>query len=146
MLMASELLQRYSDLIAEPVKTATCISGECVSKLLETPWVKIMVIRYQLAPNICTIEIEVSLPLCIIEPTYPSEESTRLKAHNYIDSTIAHLNYLLKLQETGFAVGILSIEGIWSAVLKLKGNPDEKLFEILIPPKDSEYNLSLIHI
>ena len=136
MLLASELLQRYSDVISEPFESATCISGECVSKLLETPWVRIMVIRYQLAPEICTIEIEVSLPNCIIEPSFPPNPSNLKDARNYIDTTITHLNYLLSLHEAGFAIGVLSIEGIWSAVLKIKGNPDEKLFELLLPPTE----------
>ena len=135
MVMASELFQRYSDLISEPVESTTCISGECVSTLLESPWVRIMVVRYQLAPKICTIEIEVSSPYCIIEPTYPSEDSIQKKAHNYIDTTIAHLNYLLRLQEAGFAIGVLSVEGIWSAVLKIDGKPEQKIFEILLPPE-----------
>jgi len=132
---ASDLFQRYNDVISGPVVSDTCISGECVSKLLETPWVKIMVIRYQMAPKISTIEIEVSLPNCIIEPTCPSTSTEQEKARKFIDTNLDHLKYLLILQNAGFSLGILSTEGIWSAVLKIKENPDLELFKTLLPPK-----------
>ena len=132
---ASDLLQRYRDTISGPVVSDTCISGECVSKLLETPWVKIMVIRYQMAPKISTIEIEVSLPNCIIEPTCPSKSTEQENARKFIDTNRDHLKYLLTLQDAGFSLGILSTEGIWSAVLEIKGNPDLELFKTLLPPK-----------
>jgi len=132
--MASDLLQKYHDLVSGPVASDTCISGECVSMLLETPWVKIMVVRYQVAPKICTIEIEVSLPHCIIDPSCPSITVRQEEARNFIDSNLVHLKYLLTLQEAGFSLGILSTEGIWSAVLKIKGDPGLELFNTLLPP------------
>ena len=60
MVIATDLLQQYQSLVSSPVRSEGCVSGECVSTLHETSWVKIMVIRYQMAPDICTIEIEVS--------------------------------------------------------------------------------------
>ena len=132
---ASDLLQLYRDIISEPVVSSTCISGECVSKLLETAWVKIMVIRYQVAPQISTIEIEVSLPNCIIEPTSPSKNDEQEEARTFIDANVNHLKYLLRLQEAGFSLGILSAEGIWSAILKTEGDPSLELFKSLLPPK-----------
>ena len=131
---ASDLLQRYQNLVSDPISSDSCISGECVTKLLETPWVKIMVVRYQMAPKICMIEIEVSLPYCNIELTYPPSDSGQREARNFIDSNLAHLKYLLQLQEAGFSLGILSAEGIWSAILKIKGDPSLELFNSLLPP------------
>ena len=135
MLMASDLLQKYHSLISGPVASDTCISGECVSMLLETSWVKIMVIRYQVAPKICTIEIEVSLPHCDIEPSCPSTSAEQEEARKFINTNLDYLKYLLTLQDVGFSLGILSTEGIWSAVLKIKGDPSLDLFNTLQPPK-----------
>ena len=134
MYQASDLLQRYHSLVSDPIDSETCVSGECVSILLETPWVKILVVRYQMAPKIYMIEIEVSLPHCNIEPTYPATTADQDEARNFIDSNLAHLKYLLRLQEAGFSLGILSAEGIWSAVLKIKGDPSLELFNTLLPP------------
>ncbi|TFG98602.1 hypothetical protein E4H12_05645 [Candidatus Thorarchaeota archaeon] len=102
--------------------------------LVETAWVKVLVVRYQVAPKICTIEIEVSLPNCIIEPTFPSNATKKEEARKFINSNLDHLKYLLRLQEAGFALGILSTEGIWSAVLKIKRDPGLELFNTLLPP------------
>ena len=134
MYQASDLLERYQNLVSDPIASDTCVSGECVTKLLETPWVKIMVVRYQMAPKIGMIEIEVSLPHCTIEPTYPAVVAAQEEAHSFIDSNLAHLKYLLRLQEAGFALGILSAEGIWSAILKITGEPSLELFNSLLPP------------
>jgi hypothetical protein len=102
--------------------------------LYETLWIKVMVVRYQVAPDICSIEVEFSFPDCVIEVVFPSPSAAQEQAHEYIESTVDHLKYLLKLKEAGFSLGILSLEGIWSAVLQIKGNPDVKLFEDLLPP------------
>ena len=134
MFTATDLLQRYKDTLTEPVVSDSCISGECVSKLLETPWVKILVIRYQIAPKITTIEIEVSLPHCIIEPTCPSSTKEQETAREFIEANLAHLKYLITLQNIGFSLGILSTESIWSAVLKIKDEPSLELFNSLLPP------------
>lgn len=134
MYQASDLLQRYHNLVSIPIAPASCISGECVSKLLETPWVKIMVIRYQMAPQISMLEIEVSLPHCNIEPTSPAKAAEQEEARSFIDNNLAHLKYLLRLQEVGFSLGILSAEGIWSAILKIKDEPSLELFNSLLPP------------
>ncbi|MGY5880705.1 MAG: hypothetical protein RTV31_10665 [Candidatus Thorarchaeota archaeon] len=131
---ASDLLQRYHDIISGPVVSDACISGECVSSLLETSWVKILVIRYQVAPKICTIEIEVALPNCIIEPTFPSATAEQDEARKFINTNIEHLKYLLRLQKAGFSLGILSTEGIWSAVLRINADPSLELFNSLLPP------------
>ncbi len=82
----------------------------------------------------CFIEVEISFPDCVIEVVFPSPISAQEQAHEYIESTVDPLKYLLKLKEAGFSLGILSLEGIWSAVLQIKGNPDVKLFEDLLPP------------
>lgn len=135
MVLATDLLEQYQNLISNPVESNGCISGECVSTLHETSWVKIMVIRYQMAPDICTIEIEISLPPCIVDPAFPSIKTGQDEARLYIERHLSHLQYLLQLQEAGFSLGILSTEGIWSAVFRIDVTPNEDLFKILIPPE-----------
>jgi len=134
MVIASELLQWYNEIISGPVSSDTCISGECVSMLYETSWVKVMVVRYQIAPDICSIEVEFSFPDCVIEVVFPAPAPEQEQAQRYIESTVDYMKYLLKLKNAGFSLGILSLEGIWSAVLQIKGTPEVKLFESLLPP------------
>ncbi len=117
--------------MAEPVKNS---NDESVSVLYSTEWVKIMIVRDQQSPEICFIEVEISLPPCTIDPSTCTEALHNSTAREFIEDTISHLKYLLRLEEAGLLIGILSAEGIWSASLAVREHPDERLFEALIPP------------
>ena len=131
MLTPTRLLRLYRQAMAEPIKTGI---DESVSVLYSTDWVKIMVVRDPESPESCFIEVEISLPPCTIDPSTCTEALHNGTARKFIEDTISHLKYLLRLEEEGFVIGILSAEGIWSALLTAQENPDERLFEVLIPP------------
>ena len=131
MLTPTKLLQLYRRAIAEPIKSGI---DESVSVLYSTDWVKIMVVRDQESPEICFIEVEISLPPCTIDPSTNTAAHQNGTAREFIEDTISHLKYLLRLESAGLVIGILSAEGIWSASLRAQENPDERLFEALIPP------------
>jgi hypothetical protein len=117
--------------MAELIKNG---NDESVSILYGTDWVKIMVVRDPESPEICFIEVEISLPPCTIDPSTCTEALHDGTARKFIEDTISHLEYLLRLEEAGLVIGILSAEGIWSASLTAQENPDVKMFEVLIPP------------
>lgn len=131
MMTATKLLQQFQRMIAAPIRDDF---GESVSLLHTTDWVKIMVVRDPQSPEVCFIEVEISLPPCIIDPSTNRSDFHNGAAREYIQDTISHLEYLLRLDEAGLLIGILSAEGIWSASLAVREHPDERLFETLIPP------------
>jgi len=131
MLTPTKLLQQYRRAMKKPIKSD---ADESVSILYSTDWVKIMVVRDQQSPEICFIEVEISLPPCTIDPSVDTESLHNGTARRFIEGTISHLGYLLRLEEAGFVIGIVSAEGIWSASLAVQEHPDERLFEALIPP------------
>ncbi len=131
MLTPTKLLHQYQRAMAEPVKNG---NDESVSILYSTDWVKIMVVRDRESPETCFIEVEISLPPCTIDPSTDVESLHNGTARKFIEDTISHLRYLLRLEEAGLLIGILSAEGIWSASLAVREHPDERLFEALIPP------------
>jgi len=134
LLTSKELLQKYHETLSSPIDASDCSSGECVSMIFCSDWVKMMIIRSQEQSTDCSIEIEVSLPTCIIEPYLLSSNVNQSEARIFIDTTITHLEYLLRLQKIGFKLGIISTEGIWTAVLGMNKSVDEELFEALLPP------------
>jgi hypothetical protein len=115
----------------EPIENE---SEESVSLLCRTDWVKIMIIRDPEMPEVSSVEIEISLPPCIIEPVRKDVDVGDQTARKFIGDTIAHFEYLLRLEDAGLVLGILSAEGIWSAVVEVRNCPDESFFEILLPP------------
>lgn len=131
---STDLARKYREILSSPVDTRSCESGECVSLLFDAEWVKIMIVRSPESTELCSIEIEISLPACIIEPTLLSPTDTQNEARAFVKSTISHLDYFLRLQDLGFKLGIISDEGIWSAVLDAKDANIAALFDTLIPP------------
>jgi hypothetical protein len=131
MITSTELLQQYQRVVAEPIKDD---SEEHFALLHRTDWVKIMIVRNAQSLERCFIEVEISLPPCIIEPFRNDPDSHQDAAREFIENIISHLEYLLRLEEAGLALGILSAEGIWSASLEVMDCPDEKFFQALMPP------------
>ncbi|MFW9958326.1 MAG: hypothetical protein ACFFCT_09645 [Candidatus Odinarchaeota archaeon] len=131
MITSTELLQRYRGIISEPIKGDL---DESITLLYKTDWVKIMIVRDAQSSEPCSIEIEITLPPCIIEPSTDDADSQKGVARKFIEDTISHLEYLLRLEEAGLILGIISVEGIWSASLLVCNSPDETFFEVLIPP------------
>ncbi|MDH4212978.1 MAG: hypothetical protein OEV85_03575 [Candidatus Thorarchaeota archaeon] len=131
MITSTELLQRYRRIVSEPIKGDL---DESIALLYKTDWVKIMIVRDAQSSEPCSIEIEITLPPCIIEPSTDDADSQKEIARKFIEDTISHLEYLLRLEEAGLILGIISTEGIWCASLFVCNSPDETFFEVLIPP------------
>ncbi len=130
----TNLMHKYNEIILSPIDSSACVSGECASMLYNSEWVTILVIRSPKLGEPHSIEVEVSFPICVIDPNSSSSGIQQKEAREFTYSTINYLNYLLKLQDSGFTLGIISAEGIWSAVIEIKEALDESFFEKIIPP------------
>jgi hypothetical protein len=129
--VSANLLRKYQQIIAEPLRNDL---DETVSLLCSTDWVRILIVRDSQGADVCSIEVEVSMPPCIIDPSSAESNQQQAPATRVIKQTISHLEYLLKLKDSGFLLGILSTECIWSASLEVHDCPDAGLFKVLIPP------------
>jgi hypothetical protein len=129
--LISSLQQRYQQIMEEPMKDSV---NESVSLLFNNDWVRIMIIRDSQSADVCSIEVEVSVPSCMIDPSSIESESQQELAITFIEQTISHLEYLLKLRELGFLLGILSTDCVWSATLEVHECPDRGFFQMLMPP------------
>lgn len=131
----TELIDRFRRIVEGPMN-----DDEVVHLLCETNWVRILVVRNNDAPEEASIEVEMALPECVIEPPiHPSLEkkAEASGARSFVERTIAHLRYLLTLENAGLCLGVVSKEGIWSASTTVKGNPLASFFKTLMPPSVS---------
>ena len=129
----TELIKRFREIIAGPLNDA----DEVVQLLCETKWVRILVVRSTDTPQESSIEVEVALPECVIEPlpiADSKKQSGDSEARSFVERTIDHLRYLLKLEKAGLTLGVVSKEGIWSASTIVRGSPLASLFQALLPP------------
>jgi len=70
-----------------------------------------------------------------VEHSYPRVfglDQTQLS--DAVLSMIAHLHYILKLQKNSFTLELTDDDYLWTATLEINEEPEDQLFEILIPP------------
>ena len=53
---------------------------------------------------------------------------------NFVQSLIKYLEYLLRLDEEGLTLGVMSRDGLWTAYIEIDDTPPDSLFKALIPP------------
>jgi hypothetical protein len=131
----TELVDRFQEIVKNPLND----SDEVVQLLCETNWVRILVVRNAESPEVASIEVEMALPECVIEPPVCGSEAKveDAGARSFVERTIDHLRYLLNLEKAGLSLGVVSKEGIWSAYTIVKKNPLASFFKSLIPPSVS---------
>lgn len=129
--LVSDLQQRYQQIMEAPLKNGVV---ESVSLLFCSDWVRIMIIRDSQLADVCSMEVELSMPSCVIDPSPTESESQQELAVSFIEQMISHLEYLLKLKQSGFLLCILSADCVWSASMDIQECPNRSFFEMLIPP------------
>jgi hypothetical protein len=98
---------------------------EHTSTLCENDWVRILAI---LNPESgARIEVEVSLP------SQDDPQSSK-DVKDFIQNLIKHLDYLLRLEEHGMVLGVMSRDGLWTAFLDMENLSKNDLFNVLVPP------------
>jgi len=110
---------------------------EFISILFENDWVRILAVRDTGAPEQRRIEVEVSLPpeSISIPPSHTSpDDLTGPEVRSFVQNLIKHLEYLLRLADTGLTLGVMTREGIYTAYLDLRDDPSDTMFDILLPP------------
>ena len=134
MMTFSELKSKYMQALT---KTPSSEDEESVFILWQNDWVRILAVRNIDAPEKWRIEVEVSLPSELMSATsqqpppnnHASEETKR-----FVQDLIKHLEYLLRLDDEGFILGVMSRDGLWTAYLEIDDSPPDSLFKALIPP------------
>ena len=102
-------------------------SEESVSVLSQNDWVRILTVCDSDTSEKWRIEVEVSLPS-------QKDPQSGKDVKNFLQNLIRHLEYLLRLDEEGFILGVMSRDGLWTAYLDIEGLPQDSLFKALIPP------------
>ncbi|MHA3961938.1 MAG: hypothetical protein AM325_000235 [Candidatus Thorarchaeota archaeon SMTZ1-45] len=95
--------------------------------LYQSDWVRILTVRDAETSENWRIEVEVSLPR---QPC----PNTRKDVKQSINNLIKHLEYLLRLDDEGLTIGVMSQDGLWTASLDIDDLPQDSLFKVLIPP------------
>ena len=137
-----QLLEKFQKIISTPAESPSPPfneSGETVEILLQTNSMRILVIRESVNPQTVNLEVEVWLPNRNPN-TFDTESQTAETERDDEDLStslsrmIDHLQYLLKLQQSGFTLDVIKHDCLWTASKSFTETPSRDLFELLIPP------------
>ena len=110
---------------------------EAVDPLCETDWIRILVTRKAGDPVCVQLEVELVLPACIIDALradQPLGIPSCKTARTFVETTINHLEYLVRLEDIGLELSVAPKDGIWSASTTIDNTPPIPFFAELIPP------------
>ena len=124
MLTFSELKSKCKQAIA---KQPPFEDEESISVLYQNDWVRILTVHDTDMIENWRIEVEVSLPS-------QTDPESGIDVKNFVQSLIKHLEYLLRLDNEGLTLGVMSRDGLWTAYLEIENLPPDSLFKALIPP------------
>jgi len=124
MMSFSELKAKFLQaLVKQPISE----DEESVCVLLQNDWVRILTVRDTDTIENWRIEVEVSLPL-------QTDPESGIDVKNFVQSLIMHLEYLLRLNDEGLTLDVMSRDSLWTAYLEIEDLPTDSLFKALIPP------------
>lgn len=129
---AAELQERFVRILGTTVE-----EDEVVESLFETDWIRILVTRTTDEPDCVQLEVELAIPACIIDSLrneVPSSIPGCRTARAFVEMTIAHLRYLIRLEEVGLELSVAPNDGIWSASTTVESTPPIPFFAELLPP------------
>lgn len=130
----SELKSKCEQAMTGPLLSE---SEESVSVLCQNDWVRILTVRDSDTLDKWRIEVEVSLPselMSITSQQPPTDNHSGEEVKRFVQDLIKHLEYLLRLDDEGLTLGVMSRDGLWTAYLEIDDPPPDSLFRALIPP------------
>ena len=137
-----QLMEKFQKIICTPIESPTPTfneSGETVELLLQTNSMRILVIRESVNPQTVSLEVEVWLPNRNHNTLDAKSKTTETELEDEdlsitLSRMIDHLQYLLKLQQSGFILDVIKHDCLWTASKSFTKKPSRALFELLIPP------------
>lgn len=123
---AKNLMDRFRKAIQNPKTSSTFANDESVTILDATDWVRILLVRESGDSSAQSVEIEVAPPSAHLA----SDGSRR----QLLLDMIKHIEYVLRLSESGFVLDVLGSDFTWTAHKAFQEEPNESFFEFILPP------------
>jgi hypothetical protein len=135
----SDLVKAYEQFVADDGPIVPRDTFEKVELVFETEWVQILLVRKIPSDAEVKLVVEVSFPTwtqtysLTTNATDPERDHTNV-LRSVLHELILHTEYLLKLSEAGFRLGVIVEEGFWTAWAPLTTSPSVQLFSAISPP------------
>jgi hypothetical protein len=135
----SDLVKAYEQFVADDGPIVPRDTSEKVELIFETEWVQILLVRKIPSDAEVKLVVEVSFPTwmqtySLTRTAYEPERDHTNILRSVLHELILHIEYLLKLSDAGFRLGVIVEEGFWTAWIHLVAPPSPQLFAALSPP------------
>ncbi|MFX1565732.1 MAG: hypothetical protein ACFFCH_07065 [Promethearchaeota archaeon] len=138
---SQQLMKKYKQLTAKPLSAPSMQneSGESVQSLFQSPSLRILLLRTVQNPSIVSVEVEIWLPNISSANSSEASKDTTGSSENkmlgvILAQMIKHLQYLLRLHESGFTLDVIKHDCLWTASKVFETPPGRELFDLLLPP------------
>jgi len=137
MITPESLFKRFEQITKQlALENLQSDGGDSVSVLLETDWVRVLLLKHNTDSRIVSIEVESYLP-DFVEKGTDSDSVEKRDMVEVVNGMIAHLQYLLKLRTSGFNLEFIGPDYLWTATRDIDETLDLDFFEVIIPPIDT---------
>ncbi|MHA1576644.1 MAG: hypothetical protein ACTSU3_04725 [Candidatus Thorarchaeota archaeon] len=143
MITPETIFKKYEQFTKQPIAAnGESDDRDSVFVLLETDWVRILLLKSRFDPGNVSIEIESYLPDFVENPADSSSISQpknveKRDMKEVANGMIAHLKYLIKLGNSGFELDFIGPDYLWTATRDIHEILDLDFFKVLMPPIES---------
>ena len=112
--------------------------GEEITRILfQTRFLRVLMTRRRNEPNVISVDVELSFPFWMDSEShidYSEQEvsSHQAELHEFLVAMIHHLEYLLRLRDDGFLLGLIGQGCVWTASKDYQTIPDSEDLDLLL--------------
>ncbi|MFW9833795.1 MAG: hypothetical protein ACFFEK_07360 [Candidatus Thorarchaeota archaeon] len=133
-----ELIESFRSFASIDFPEISDTLGEEITRiLLQTRFLRVLMTRRRSEPDIISVDVELSFPFWMDSEShidYSEQEvnSHQSELHEFLVAMIHHLEYLLRLRDDGFLLGLIGQGCVWTASKEYQTIPDSEDIDLLL--------------
>jgi hypothetical protein len=133
-----ELIESFRSFASIDFPEISDTLGEEITRILfQTRFLRVLMTRRRNEPNVISVDVELSFPFWMDSESqidYSEQEvsSHQVELHEFLVAMIHHLEYLLRLRDDGFLLGLIGQGCVWTASKEYQTIPDSEDLDLLL--------------
>ena len=133
-----ELIESFRIFASIEIPAVVDTLGEEITKILfQTKFLRVLMTRRRNEPDVISLDVELSFPFWMdseshIDYREQVVNSHQADLHEFLVVMIHHLEYLLRLRDDGFLLGLIGQGCVWTASKDYQTIPDSEELDLLL--------------
>ncbi|MFX1578690.1 MAG: hypothetical protein ACFFBJ_03520 [Promethearchaeota archaeon] len=134
----NELIESFRSFASIDFPEISDTLGEEITRILfQTRFLRVLMTRRKNEPNVISVDVELSFPFWMDSEShidYSEQEvsSHQVELHEFLVAMIHHLEYLLRLRDDDFLLGLIGQGCVWTASKEYQTIPDSEDLDLLL--------------